>query len=173
MLCIQMEAFILPLLGLHPSNGHLTGIPMFPANPISDSVFSSLIWKVLKVSVFLQTDGCKAPSGRLNWGGNGLTRMWSVSYKIRGWQTSIFTLVLSEETSISVLVGCAAQWRSWGSYHRLVEKHVLTNSRYREIIVRLNPTGEILWEERFPVRWSSCTHSFAVMLLSCTYTQRW
>lgn len=29
-LCIQMEAFILLLLGLHPSNVHLTGIQMSP-----------------------------------------------------------------------------------------------------------------------------------------------
>lgn len=43
-LCIQMEAFILPLLGLHPSNALLTGIPMFPTTAVSDSVFSAFIW---------------------------------------------------------------------------------------------------------------------------------
>lgn len=66
-LCIQMEAFILPLLGLHPSNAHLTGIPMFPATTVSDSVFSPLIWEALRALVFLQTDCCKALSGWLSW----------------------------------------------------------------------------------------------------------
>lgn len=47
-LCIQMEAFILQHIGLHPSNAHLTGIPMFPGT-VSDFVFSSIIWKVLRV----------------------------------------------------------------------------------------------------------------------------
>lgn len=45
-LCIQMEAFILPLLGLHPSNAHLTGIQMFPPTTVSDSVFGALISEV-------------------------------------------------------------------------------------------------------------------------------
>lgn len=66
-LCIQMEAFISPLLGLHPSNAHLTGIPMFQATTVSDSVFSSLIWKALRALVFLQTDCCKAVCGWLSW----------------------------------------------------------------------------------------------------------
>lgn len=66
-LCIQMEAFILPILGLHPWNAHLTGIPMFPATTVSDSVVSSLIWEVLRALVFLQTDCCKAMSARLCW----------------------------------------------------------------------------------------------------------
>ena len=67
-LCIQMEAFILPLLGLHPSNAHLTGIPMFPAATVSDFVFGSLIWKVLRALVFLQTGRCRAPRGCLSRG---------------------------------------------------------------------------------------------------------
>lgn len=57
-LCIQMEAFILLLLGLHPSNVHLTGIQMFPAP--TASVFGSLIWTTLRALVFLQTDRCEA-----------------------------------------------------------------------------------------------------------------
>lgn len=67
-LCIQMEAFILPLLGLHPSNAHLTGIPMFPAATVSDFVFGSLIWKALRALVFLQTGRCRAPRGCLSRG---------------------------------------------------------------------------------------------------------
>lgn len=66
-LCIQMEAFILPLLGLHPSNAHLTGIPMFPATTVSDFVFSALIWKAFRALVLLQTDGCKALCGWFSW----------------------------------------------------------------------------------------------------------
>lgn len=66
-LCIQMEAFILPLLGLHPSNAHLTGIPMFPGTTVSDSVFSYLIWKALRALVFLQTDCCTALYWWLSW----------------------------------------------------------------------------------------------------------
>ena len=54
-LCMQMEAFILLLLGLHPSDSHLTGIPMFPTNAVSDSVFSALIWRALRALVLLQT----------------------------------------------------------------------------------------------------------------------
>lgn len=66
-LCIQMEAFILPLLGLHPSKAPLTGIPMFPATTVSDSVFNSLIWKAFTALVFLQTGCGKALCRWLSW----------------------------------------------------------------------------------------------------------
>lgn len=56
-----MEAFVSLFLGLYPSHAGLTGIPMFPETTVSDCVFSTLIWKVLGASVFLQTDCCQNP----------------------------------------------------------------------------------------------------------------
>lgn len=62
-----MEAFISLFLGLYPSNARLTGIPMFPETTVSDCVFSTLIWKVLGASVFLQTECCETLSAQLRW----------------------------------------------------------------------------------------------------------
>lgn len=60
-----MEAFISLFLGLYPSSAGLTGIPMFPETTVSDCVFTTLIWKVLRASVFLQTGCCETLSARL------------------------------------------------------------------------------------------------------------
>lgn len=92
-LCIQMEPFILQHTGLHPSNAHLTGIPMFPAT-VSDFVFSTTIWKVLRVlaNTLLQSTVRVAQLRKVLvcWG--CLTPVWLVSAKAGGLGLIIYNI---------------------------------------------------------------------------------
>lgn len=81
-LCIQMEAFILLLLGLHPSNAHLTGIPMFPAATVSQP-------------------------GKVLFSRGGRTPIWLVSGRVGGLRA--FTRLPAKEKFISARGGCATQ----------------------------------------------------------------
>lgn len=60
-----MEAFILPLLSLHLSNAHLTGIPMLPAT--GDSLFNRFIWKYLTSFIALVETGFCRGKAQYKW----------------------------------------------------------------------------------------------------------
>lgn len=118
-LCIQMEAFILPLLGLHPSNVHLTGIPMFPATAVClKSVKSS----VDLANRLLQNTVRVALQRKVLFSRDGLTPISLVSGKVGGLQVSIYTILLAKEKCILVQGGCATQKSSWGQFHSLAGK---------------------------------------------------